>query len=167
MPAAEPRRSSWTAYSPQGAPSPWAHGVSGEGNILDLLSDAFDLSGTGSDTFVLQVNYDDSLLGVHEAALAAGGQIHLGWMNSGTWVNALEGNSGGTPTMNLGAYNPATDFVLGNWGVDTDANNVWAVLNHNSEFSVVLVPEPSTGILAIFGLALLPHRRRNLRRYSN
>ena len=136
----------------------WRVGVPGEGGVSNLLSDAFNLSGTGGDIYVLQINYDDSLLGVHEAALAAGGYIHLGWMNSGTWANALEGNSGGTPTMKLGAYNPATDFVLGNWGVDTDANNVWAVLNHNGEFSVV--PEPSTGLLAIFGLALLPRRTR-------
>ena len=52
-------------------------------------------------------------------------------------VNAVEGNSGGTPAMKLGAYNPATDFVLGNWGVDIDANNVWAVLNYNGEFAVI------------------------------
>ena len=143
----------------------WRVGVLGEGDASKLLSDVFNLSGTGSDTYVLQVNYDDSLLSTHqwgadlEATLAAEEQIFLAWMdNSGKWVNALEGNTGGTPTMKLGAYNPATDFVLGYWGVDIDANNVWAVLNHNSEFSVI--PEPSTGLLAIFGLALLPRRKR-------
>ena len=144
----------------------WRVGVPGEGDVSNLLSDAFNLSGTGGDIYVLQINYDDSLLGIHEAALAAGEQIYLAWMNnSSKWVNAVEGNSGGTPTMNLGAYNSATDFVLGNWGVDIDGNNVWAVLDHNGEFSVV--PEPSTGLLAIFGLALLPLWRRNLRRCSS
>jgi hypothetical protein len=33
--------------------------------------------------------------------------------------------------------------------------------------TAVPIPEPSTGLLALFGLALLPHRRRNLRRRSN
>ena len=80
-------------------------------------------------------------------------------MNSGAWVNAVEGNSGGTSTMILGAYNPATDFVLGNWGVDIEANNVWAVLNYNGEFAV---PEPSTALslLAIGTLAVCRRRRK-------
>ncbi len=66
---------------------------------------------------------------------------------------AVEGNFGGTATFVLGAYNPATNFNLGTYGVDVEGGIVWAVLNHNSEFSVV--PEPSTGSLAMGAGALL------------
>ena len=142
----------------------WRVGATNEEGVRNLPSDAFNLSGTGSDIYVIQINYDDSSLGGLEAEIVADEKLRLAWMNGGKWVNAVEGNSDGTPTMNLGAYNPLTDFALGNWGVDIDANNVWAVLNYNGEFAVI--PEPGTGLLAIFGLALLPHRRRNLRRYS-
>ena len=38
------------------------------------------------------------------------------------------------------AYHPATDFQLGNYGVDTVNNVVWAVINHNSYFAVGRVP---------------------------
>lgn len=44
---------------------------------------------------------------------------------------------------------PIGDF-LGAWGVDTTGYDAWAVVNHNSEFAVV--PEPSTIVLAGFGL---------------
>ncbi len=49
---------------------------------------------------------------------------------------------------------------LGSWGVDTTGNSVWAVLNHNSQFAV-LIPEPaSAALLGLLGLAVLPRRRR-------
>ena len=52
------------------------------------------------------------------------------------------------------AANSITDANLGNflgsYGVDTAHHTVWAVVNHNSQFSVV--PEPSSLILAIGGM---------------
>jgi hypothetical protein len=49
---------------------------------------------------------------------------------------------------------PLSDFI-GVWGVDANTTNtgnydVWAIINHNSEFAVV--PEPSTIALAALGL---------------
>ena len=40
--------------------------------------------------------------------------------------------------------------ILGSYGVDTTGHDVWAVINHNSQFAVV--PEPSTLLLAALGL---------------
>ena len=133
----------------------------GADNDESRQSDVFSLSGgpvidlpTGeTDLFVLQLqvaNMDaDSI---------------LGWLDPETnaWVNAVDGNFGGTSSFQGDAtYNSATDFVLGYYGIDTANNSVWAVINHNSEFSVVGVPEPSAFVMLGCTLgALLFLRRR-------
>ena len=103
-----------------------------------------ELTGTGSGTFVLQMSYDEGTIkaaGLDELVLA------LGWLDSsGKLVNAVSGNSGGTATRFTGAYNAGNSAMnqLGAYGVDTENNTVWAVINHNSEFTVTAVPEPGT-----------------------
>jgi hypothetical protein len=100
--------------------------------------------------FVLQIDYN-------EAALAAGANatdIFLAWLNPTTdaWENAVLGNTGDSvPNQIFGAFDPATDRVLGDYGVDPIDGRVWAVLDHNSEFSTASVPEPGTW--ALLGLA--------------
>jgi fibronectin-binding autotransporter adhesin len=115
------------------------------------ISDVYSLEGTGTNTFVLQ-------LGIDQVTAAS----YLGWLDPETneWVNAVEGNTGGT-TLFAGnrAYNPFTDFQLGTYGVDTANDTVWAVLNHNSEFAIV--PEPGTCALIGLALAGLLLRRRS------
>jgi hypothetical protein len=54
------------------------------------------------------------------------------------------------------AYNSSM-FTLGNYGVDTANNVVWAVINHNSEFAV---PEPATIALLGLGFAVLFCRKK-------
>ncbi|MBC7784486.1 MAG: hypothetical protein H7144_11670, partial [Burkholderiales bacterium] len=55
-------------------------------------SDVLSLSGTGSDVFVLQMNYDPSALtvGQNEA------DLYLAWWNGLTWTNAVAGNTPNT-----------------------------------------------------------------------
>jgi len=132
-------------------------------NNPSLLSDVLDVQGLNGDQYVLELHYDEA------AAIARFGSeegLMLSWLdpNLGTWVNAVDGNTGGAPAKIAGAYNPATNNVLGEWGQDTSANVVWAVVNHNSEFSVtsaLSVPEPTcAALLGLAGLFLTQQRRR-------
>jgi hypothetical protein len=126
------------------------------------LSDVVKLQGTDGDKVVLQLSYDESAVGTIPGQTEA--DLFLGWFSGGLLVNAVDGNTdlpgeANTPLGHLGAYDPATDFHLGYYGVDTVNNVVWAVIDHNSEFTVV--PEPaSAGFLLIGGCALALRRWR-------
>jgi hypothetical protein len=128
-----------------------------------VRSDVLTLQGTAGDKFVLQLSYDDTGM-----SLAQENALLLMWYNptSMTFVPAVEGNLGVSEVSpgvvaKLGAYNRSTDFLLGNFGVDTENNTVWAVIDHNSDFAIVETPEPTSAILAICGaLPLLARRRR-------
>jgi len=126
-----------------------------------LAADVMDLhTGTGVlNSFVLQMSYDP-------AQLASGVDgICLGWLNENNrWVNAVAGNIGtNTGTANFqGSWLAAgSPMELGTWGVDADGRLVWAVVNHNSLFSVI--PEPGTaGLFALSVAGLLLRRRRKV-----
>jgi MYXO-CTERM domain-containing protein len=81
------------------------------------------------------------------------------------WENAVDGNTGGTSTFVDGPYNPTLDSSLGTYGVNTTNDVVWAVIDHNSTFTVdtQTVPEPGGPALlacALFGLLALGRFRR-------
>jgi len=85
---------------------------------------------------------------------------------SGQWVNAIDGNSGTNSgaTKVQGAWDDPlfgnSTLALGAWGVDTANDNVWAVVNHNSGFSVL--PEPATmALLGLGAFGLFFGRRRS------
>jgi hypothetical protein len=127
-----------------------------------LASDIVNLEGTAGSTFadaiVLQLTYDEATA---IALFGSEATARLGWFDPTTnqWSLAVDGNTGGSPFFaGDGAYNPASDFVLGRYGVDTASNTVWAVINHNSDFAVV--PEPATSILVGLGLFLILNRLR-------
>ncbi|MEI7780865.1 MAG: SUMF1/EgtB/PvdO family nonheme iron enzyme, partial [Planctomycetota bacterium] len=101
-------------------------------------------------------------------ANATPGDCYLGWWDSsgaGAWVNAVLGNHGSDGTL-AGAYTTSyQDFLtshggwngttmLGAYGLDLEHEQVWAVIDHNSDFGVasngiLLVPEPTTWAMAL------------------
>ena len=105
--------------------------------VGQLASDAVDISGTGTDPVVIQMSYDPAtahaLFG-GEAGLRLGCQL-------AHFFNAISGNTGGGPQFFARAYNPATDFHLGYYGLDTVNHVVWSVVNHNSVYGVTEVPD--------------------------
>jgi hypothetical protein len=98
-----------------------------------------------TDMFVLQMS-----------ATEASGPIHLGWFEPGSnmWVSAVSGNIGGTPVFaGDRPYNPTTDFILGLHGYDSTSKTAWAVINHNSDFSIQR-GDPVTTPTALFTAAV-------------
>lgn len=150
-----------------------------------LISDVLNLTGMSAgagehvqtNPFTLQLTYAAATLGDRESDLAARGLIGLNWLNTalnqptGVWQNATAGNFGtglaGSVFQNVqsswdafAAAHSVTDTNLGNflgsYGVDVAHHQVWAVIHHNSQFSVV--PEPSSLALSflpgLVGLSL-------------
>ena len=105
---------------------------------IDAASDVVDLKGTDGDLQVVQIDWDPPKLNF------LGPLVYLDFcflpIAHGTkWVSATLGNySGPPPTFFNRAYNSATDFHLGYYGIDTTNHKVWAVINHNSLFAAAI-----------------------------
>jgi hypothetical protein len=127
---------------------------------------------TGSGPFVLQLSFNDTL-----ASALPGGKssAFLAWhsLSTDAWINAVFGNTGNTSfslTQFSGSYAAfvalnGSDLTttMGAFGVDTTNNIVWAILDHNSEFTVV--PEPSTYAMLLGGvlmMAVVIRRKRDI-----
>jgi fibronectin-binding autotransporter adhesin len=104
------------------------------------LSDVVTLTGTGNDVFVLQLTYPDKPGQESDLFLASRDP-------GGPWLNAIAGNSGGTAFAagNISYVDYIAGFGgnltaanLGAYGRDEAANVAWAILNHNSQFAVVV-----------------------------
>jgi len=140
-------------------------GASQPGDLL--ASDRLTINGLDGTTFLLVMDLDMDI--PVDASLQ---DFYLGWFDTGdsTWKNAIEGNHGVAGSLaggyllpyqsflsNNGGWNPVS--MLGAYGVNTTSNQVWAVIDHNSEFGAV--PEPSTyALLALGGAALFLVARR-------
>ena len=139
----------------------------------DFLSDVLTLQGTAGDPIVLSLSYDAGALGD-----LLPGDLFLGWLDTrpgsttaGEWVNSVLGNSANPVSLEAAypgswtAY--ATAFsvgspaaALGAWGVDPTSGSVWAVVDHNSQFAVVAVPEPAGWLLLAAAAGAAWWRRR-------
>lgn len=117
------------------------------------ISDVFKLTLTSTPTYVLQLS----------TGLVGSDPLYLGWLDGGSWVEATSGNTGtagilaGQHAMSWddflvahpGGFNATT--MLGAYGYDASTTTAWAVLDHSSEYALV-VPEPTT--VGLFGLSL-------------
>ena len=102
-----------------------------------LISDVTRVTGISSNSdYALQLSYDNSTLG-NETLAASNGSVYLATKSGNYWVNAVNGNTGGTngtaPVLeSLNAYliaNPNLATDLGAWGVDVADHEAWAILN--------------------------------------
>lgn len=109
-------------------------------------SDILDLTGLNGEVFVLQLTYDPLLI-----QPGAPG-VMLGWNDNGLWRNAVLGNQTGNAFF---VGDTAYDGILqtGRWGFDSANNTAWAVLDHNSQFMVLSIPEPGTAALLLLAAA--------------
>ena len=99
------------------------------------VSDAVGVNGTNNDPVVIQLTYDAALA---QSIFGSVSGLGLAWFDPVAQImrNAVLGNTGGTLHFVNGAYDPASDFHLGYYGIDVAHSAVWAVVNHNSEFVV-------------------------------
>ncbi len=105
-----------------------------------FYSDIADITGSQTDTVVIQLSYDVSAPGTPVLATFTGTQ----------WVNAVALNTGGSAAFVSGAFDG--NATLGRYGLDTTNHVAWAVVNHNSLFAVTgalpfyVVTDPVTDI---------------------
>jgi hypothetical protein len=102
---------------------------------IQAASDVVDLKGTDGDLQVIQIDWDPPKLNFL-GPLVYLDICFLPIAHGTKWTSATLGNYSGPPPTFFGrAYNPATDFHLGYYGVDQANHKVWAVINHNSLFA--------------------------------
>jgi hypothetical protein len=147
-------------------------------NVLNLTG--LETTGNSTDPYVLQMSFNPALV-QNLVTLVQNKGIFLASPNgSGAYVNTVSLNTGNVVTSPLdnrygyfGSYaafqadplggnggTPASE--MGAWGVDTNFDQVWAAVNHNSTFAITVpsTPEPGTGALCAAGIAMLLRRRR-------
>ncbi len=127
--------------------------------IIELDDLSFVPDEQGKDMVSLVINYDEA------AVLAADideSTLRLYWFDedAGEWALAGRTSNIDQTTGSL-VMGPATN-LLGDWGVDSVANNVWANIDHASVYAISGVPEPiSLMLLSTAGLWLT--RRTGIR----
>lgn len=145
------------SFDPEGF-SPDQFPLAGLPDLAEGLGGLIDL-----DNFLLLEPSATLSIAYDEAILAAMGvsedDIRLFWFDETNqqWVLAgAQSNLGQGGSFVLGA---PTD-VLGDFGVDTEANLVWANIDHASTYGVFSVPEPTGVTLLVAASAGLMRRRR-------
>ncbi len=117
----------------------------GDGVAGVTLGETIDLSETGDLKFVLQIGFDSVALADSVS------DLRLGWFDGGEWIEAILGNSVRRENF-VGEVAWSDEFLLGDWGVDPAAGEIWAVVDHGGSFAVIAVPEVGTVGLVVVGL---------------
>jgi hypothetical protein len=132
-----------------------------------LVSDVAMVTVTSSPaTYVVQFNYDETVLPGDETTLAHSNCLYLARLGAG--ADTLPGNTDDAyynpATVATPFYGPYAGQGLGNWGIDTTNNTAWVVLpgNAQGQFAVLALPEPAS--LALLTLAAAPLLFRRQRR---
>jgi hypothetical protein len=98
-------------------------------DVLTLWGMNNALGSGQTDTFTLSLSYDSAIS--HPMLVTRVGS---------DWVNAVNGNTGGTSNYaGDRPFNAVTD-TLGSYGFDSATHTAWAVINHDSEFAVMSLP---------------------------
>ncbi len=103
------------------------------GNDTRVFGDVIDLnmSNLTVSKYVLQMTYNETDLGGRSES-----SLTLGFLENGVWTKAASG------TKYAEVYNPTTTYQVGDWGIDTTNNTVWAVLNHNGDGGIITIADP-------------------------
>jgi hypothetical protein len=143
--------------------------------VAYLISDVVEITGTGSDVYILQMSYNWLPVehnGMTETQAINEELIRLMWLDPST--GGVYDDGTGTPNDQwrfasetvggffnyMGDHTPVLADGLGAFGVDTSGSThyAWAIINKGGQFAVV--PEPaSLGVLAIGASSLLLRRR--------
>ena len=101
------------------------------------------VNGVLSDVLVLQGMYsnlgsqqtDPFPLSMSASGVTAQAALSIATLNSsGVWTNAVNENFGGAKTFVNGPWK--STYGVGTYGIDTNTNTVWAVLNYNGPFAL-------------------------------
>jgi fibronectin-binding autotransporter adhesin len=138
----------------------WRTRTSTEAADVPVISDVLSITGIpdGVD-YVMQMSYNPADLPSY--MIDHQDKLNLGELIGGTWTLAVANDQGG-PGMRftVGWTQSGANLTVGDYGVDTSAHVVWAVLDHDAVFAVI--PEPtSLGLLGLGALGLLSRRRKN------
>jgi hypothetical protein len=103
-------------------------GGGAKSDILTLWGLDPYIGSTQPDTYVLSMTSKTAVTATSRLAVLTA---------AGTFTNAVNQNSGGTPAPVTGPWSASGNYPLGTYGVDTTSNTVWAVLNYNGRFAIV------------------------------
>ena len=104
-------------------------------NLTGLLPDAPE--SREADIYTLSLSYNPTKI---RPSQLVGGDFALAARdgdNNGSWVNAVDLNSGGARNFKYGPWR--AQYGLGTYGVDPRTKTVWAVINHEGNFMAKLV----------------------------
>ncbi|HMD53217.1 MAG TPA: PEP-CTERM sorting domain-containing protein, partial [Phycisphaerae bacterium] len=113
----------------------------------DIISDVATVSGTNSNMYVLELSYNYAVAN----NLITNGTLSpvLAVKNGATFESAVLMNTSNPNHQEVDGSYTSADFVLGNYGIDTTNDVVWAVLNYSAgdQFAIYQrIPGDLTGI---------------------